>query len=203
MVYWLRRVLALLVILALLMALRWIFFGRGGSTPDAAAAPASSSSPVSGTTPKPSKSAAPTPVASESASSSDGRRTCANSDIEVTASTDAASYPVGSTPKLHLKIQNTSGSSCYREIGAAMNELSIKSGGFHVWSSDDCNSGGSKNSTLMKPSESFSVTVTWPGILSAQGCPSNQPVAKPGSYELYGRNGTLTSAPAVFSLTAP
>ena len=207
-VYWLRRALVVVAILATLLALRWLIFGRGEATSDVAASPSTSSSPAPATeSAKPTPSVdATTPAGSTAtpapvASSGNASPQCANSDISVSVSTDAASYTVGSTPQLHLKIQNSSGTACYRDIGAGMNELHIKSGGYHVWSSDDCNVGGAPQMSLLAPAQSYSVTVTWPGVLSAKGCPANQPVAKGGSYNLYGRNGSVISAPAVFSLT--
>ena len=207
-IYWVRRALVLLAIIVMLLALRWLIFGRGDSTSDVAASPStSSSSTPASESAKPTKSTDPTTSASSSvtptpgATNGTGSPQCANSDISVSVSTDAASYAVGSTPQLHLKIQNSSGTACYRDIGAGMNELHIKSGGYHVWSSDDCNVGGAPQVSLLAPAQSYSVTVTWPGILSAKGCPANQPLAKGGSYNLYGRNGSVISAPAVFSLT--
>ena len=197
-VYWVRRAVVLLAIIAALLALRWVFFGRGDSGSDQGAAPVSSVSPAP-------SSSAPTSASNTAAAqpSTDASPVqCADADLSVTVSTDSASYPVGSTPKLHLKIENTSGSACYRDIGAGMNELKISSGGYHVWSSDDCNAGGAPLVTLLKPAQSYSVTVTWPGVLSSKGCPANQPLAKAGSYDLDGRNGTLISASSTFSLTS-
>jgi hypothetical protein len=119
----------------------------------------------------------------------------------VTASTDAASYTVGSTPRLRMRIQNTSGTACTRDIGAAKNELTISSGDTKVWSSDDCNPGGNEQIATLAPDQSYSVSVTWLGRLSAKGCPTDQPLADKGTYKLVGRNGDVRSTAAVFSLT--
>jgi hypothetical protein len=119
----------------------------------------------------------------------------------VTASTDAASYAVGSTPRLRMRIQNTSDTACKRDVGAAMNELVITSGDTRVWSSDDCNTAGTAQVATLQPGQSYSVSVTWLGRLSAKGCPADQPLAQKGSYKLVGRNGDITSEPAVFALT--
>ena len=59
--------------------------------------------------------------------------------IAVEATTDSSTYPVGSTPKLTLTITNTGDVACKRDVGPKANELEITSGGYHVWSSDDCN----------------------------------------------------------------
>jgi hypothetical protein len=100
-----------------------------------------------------------------------------------------------------MRIQNTSDTACKRDVGAAMNELVITSGAARVWSSDDCNTAGTQQVATLQPGQSYSVSVTWLGRLSAKGCPADQPLAQKGSYKLTGRNGDLTSAPAAFALT--
>jgi hypothetical protein len=207
-VYWVRRAVVLVVLLALVLGVRWLLTGRGGGD-NPQASPTTSSS--AGPTPT---SASPTPAASTTSAkptasatkasatpTSTGVKACAKSQISVTASTDAASYAVGSTPRLRMKIQNTSSTACTRDIGAAQNELLITSGTVRVWSSDDCNPGGNTQLVIMQPGQSYSVSVTWLGRLSKKGCPANQPLASKGTYKLTGRNGDVTSAPASFSLT--
>ncbi len=205
-VYWVRRVLVVLVVLALLLGVRWLLTGRGSDASPGASAPSGSpsssptssptSSPSTTPTPKPSSSATSKPSASSTAVAA-----CPNSAIAVTASTDAASYAVGSTPRLRMRIQNTSSTACKRDVGATKNELVITSGSARVWSSDDCTAGGSPQVVTLAPGQSYSVSVTWLGRLSAKGCPSGQPLAQKGSYALTGRNGDLTSDPAAFALT--
>lgn len=206
-VYWFRRVLVLLVLLVLLLGVRWLLGGRSGGTPVASPTQSSSPSVSPSSTPTSTRSTAtstPTSAATTSASArptSTATPACTKSQIAVTASTDAASYPVGSTPHLRMKIQNTSTTACTRDIGAAQNELVITSGTVRVWSSDDCNPGGTPQVVTMAPGQSYSVAVTWLGRLSQKGCPANQPIASKGTYKLTGRNGDVTSAPAVFALT--
>jgi hypothetical protein len=108
---------------------------------------------------------------------------------------------VGATPRLRMRIQNTSSKPCKRDVGAPQNELVITSGSTRIWSSDDCFPGGQPQVQTIEPGQSYSVTVTWLGKLSQKGCPANQPAAKAGSYKVTGRNGAVVSAPAVFSLT--
>ena len=100
-----------------------------------------------------------------------------------------------------MKIENTSSTACTRDIGAAQNTLLITSGAARVWSSDDCSPGGAPQVVTMAPGHSYSVSVTWLGKLSQKGCPPNEPSATKGTYKLTGRNGEVTSAPAVFDLT--
>ena len=209
-VYWVRRALVLLVVLALLLGLRWLLFGRSSAaSPDASPtqgqSPAASPS-VPATTPASSPSSSPSTKPSTKPStspspSSTGTPACAVKDIKVTASTDAASYPAGSTPRLRMRIQNAGTKACTRDVGAAQNELIITSGAKHIWSSDDCSPGGSAQVATLQPGASYSVSVTWLGRLSQKGCPANQPLATKGSYTLVGRNGDVSSAGAAFSLT--
>lgn len=208
-VYWVRRLLALLVVVALVLGARWVWQRTFGSSSSSGATPSTSpsSSPASPsakpTSPSPSASASTSTSKSPSASpTTTGVPLCADDDIAVTASTDAASYPVGSTPRLRMRIQNTSSKPCRRDIGAAQNELVITSGTARVWSSDDCNPGGSQQVQTIQPGQSYSVTVTWLGKLSKKGCPADMPEAQAGSYKLTGRNSAVTSKPASFSLTS-
>ncbi len=211
-VYWVRRVVVLVVLVALLLGLRWLLVGRsassattGAASPSVSSTPAVSSSATparSTATAKPttSKTATATPSGS-STSAAAGPQPCPKADIAVTASTDAATYPVGSTPRLRMRIQNVGSKACTRDIGAGMNTLLITSGSAHVWSSDDCNPGGSPQVATLQPGSSYSVSVTWLGRLSQKGCPSGQPLAQKGSYTLVGSNGDVSSAGAAFSLT--
>ena len=198
--YWLRRLLVLAVVVALLLGVRWLLTG-GDAEPAAGGSPSPSPSASATETPAPSESPSASPTATGSATPApDGQ--CADSAIAVTASTDAASYTVGSTPRLRMRIENTSGTACKRDVGAAQNELVITSGSTRVWSSDDCNPGGDPNVVTLEPGQSYSVSVTWLGNLSQKGCPADQPLAEAGTYKLTGRNGEVTSEPAVFALTA-
>ncbi len=205
-VYWVRRALVLVVVLTLLLGVRWLLTGRGSSPDPGAAGP--TSSPTAQSSPpaaSPTTSASTKPTASSSAkpsaSASGGVPLCADSDIAVTASTDAASYPVGATPRLRMRIANSSTVACRRNIGADVNELVITSGATAVWSSDDCNPDGNAQLATLAPGQSYSVSVTWLGRLSAKGCPASQPLAQKGTYKLVGRNGDVASPGAVFVLT--
>jgi hypothetical protein len=211
-VYWVRRALVLGVIVLLLVAVAWLLGGRGGAATGALSGPSASPSPshpaatshAPTPTPTTATSRAPSPSASTTRSAAPtavATPACTTSQLTVTASTDAASYPVGATPHLRMRIENTSGKACTRDLGAAQNELVITSGSAHVWSSDDCNPGGTPQVETLTPGQSYSVAVTWLGKLSQPGCPATQPSATKGTYRLVGRNGTIHSTPATFSLT--
>ena len=125
---------------------------------------------------------------------------CADDAIVVTADTDAATYRVGSGAVLTLGITNTSDAPCLRDIGPKANELIITSGGFHVWSSDDCSAGSKSKVATLDPGERFVSTISWDGVMSRKGCPDISKAAKAGSYEVIGRNGHVMSDPTRFSI---
>jgi hypothetical protein len=200
MVYWIRRGAIVLVAITVVIALVWLFGalrGGGGSTgPEASgsAQPSSSSASVA-----PSGSAAP----SASAATSGAPVDCLDSAILVEATTDSSTYPVGSTPKLTLTITNKGDVACKRDVGPKANELTITSGGYHVWSSDDCSTSSKSKVSTLKPGQSYEATITWDGRLSQKdNCSTQGATAKAGRYDLVGRNGKVESASTPFALTS-
>lgn len=199
--YWIRRGAIVVIVLTVLIALWWLIgslFG-GGDAPasDAGAGTAAASAEGSA---QPDASGAPSAQASSQAPAITA---CQDSDIKVTATTDAATYPVGSTPKLTLTIKNTSSATCKRDIGPKANSLEITSGGYHVWSSDDCNASSKSKVMKLQPGQSAVSAITWDGHLSQKGCPNGKgAAAKAGRYAVIGKNDGVTSDPTPFGLTA-
>lgn len=195
-VYWVRRAAIVVLLLTAAVGLWWLFGAlRGSSTPTSSeatpsAAPSSdvvtdaSASPVA-----PSAEAEPAP--------------CPDSVISVKATTDSSTYPVGAKPKLTLAITNTGTVACTRDVGPKANELEITSGGYHVWSSDDCNASDKTKVSLLQPGETVASSITWTGRLSQKGCPDEEGAkAKAGRYDLQGRNGKVKSDPTPFGLSS-
>ena len=203
MVYWIRRGAVILVVLTVLIGLWWLvgsLRGGGGAASDSSSAdPATQSSASSDAgSPEPSSS----PETSESPATTEIVE-CPDSVIKVEATTDASTYPVGSTPKLTLTITNTGTVACKRDVGPKANELEITSGGYHVWSSDDCNASNKSKVVTMQPDEPFGSSITWNGRLSQKGCPDGEGAeAKAGRYDLEGRNGEVISDGTPFALTS-
>jgi hypothetical protein len=195
-VYWIRRGAIVLVVVTLVVALWWLvgsLFGGGSDT-----------SADSGSEPSSSASAAPDASASVAASEAADAEPveCLDSAITVEATTDASTYPVGSTPRLTLTIINSGDVACKRDVGPKANELEITSGGYHVWSSDDCNASSKSKVVTLKPGDKVASSITWNGRLTQKGCPDGEgDEAKAGSYDLVGRNGKVTSEQTPFSLT--
>ena len=195
-VYWVRRGAMVLVIVTVIVVLWWLIAGRGsGEAPAAASASGAASA-------APSAAASGTAAASTAPSIASGEPVaCLDGDVLVEATTDASTYRVGETPSLTLSITNTSGVPCTRDVGPRANELEVTSGGYHVWSSDDCNASDRTKVVTLEPDKPVASSITWKGRLSQPGCPNEGTVAKPGRYEVIGRNGDVESEGTPFALT--
>ncbi|MFL6178529.1 MAG: hypothetical protein ACJ74E_01605 [Actinomycetes bacterium] len=196
-VYWVRRLIVLGVLL-LVFALVWWVWPSGGDD----AGPTSSeptNTPTVSSTPLTS-SPAPSTSETKKDKTKSNKPPCKDSDVEVKVSTDADNYPSDEDPAITFSVENISDKTCSRDIGQAANELQITSGGSQVWSSDDCNPGGEVAVDNLRPGDRFVQTVTWPRIQSAEGCPTPEQDAAPGTYQVIARNGEVLSEPAVFSL---
>lgn len=185
-VYWVRRAAAALVVIAILASIAWLLGGGDEGTPEqAAVAPSAPASAAA--------SPSPSPTSTEPLE-------CPDASILVTAETDQRSYPVGSTPALTLAIENVGTAACIRDVGPKANELEITSGGYHVWSSDDCSASDKSKMTLLQPGDKVASSITWDGLLSSKGCPPDPAKAKAGNYEVTARNGKVESERTRFQL---
>lgn len=201
MVYWIRRLAVVVVLLTLILGAVWLVQAlrhRGGS-----AAPASSASAApSGAVPS-ATDASGSPAAS--GTPADGvTPACPDDVIKVEATTNSATYPLGSTPKLTLAITNTGPAACTRDVGPAANSLEVTSGGYHVWSTDDCTPSTKTKVSTLEPGQKVVASITWDGKLSQKGCPDGAgggPDAKIGRYAVMGSNGAVESDPTPFVLT--
>ncbi len=195
-VYWVRRAAIAVVLITAAVGVWWLFGAlTGSSTPTSSEAmPTSTASDTAetaiteSTTPGvPAEPAEPQP--------------CPDSVILVEATTDASTYGVGEKPKLTLTITNTGDVACIRDVGPKANELEITSGGYHVWSSDDCNASGKSKEAVIDPGQKVASSITWTGRLTQKGCPDGEGAkAKAGRYDLQGRNGKVRSEQTPFAL---
>jgi len=213
MVYWLRRGSIAIVALVIIVGLWWLLGSRSSSdTP----APVASASAAASAVPSAPSSLAPmpTPTASGDAVASapaDSTATeaapageildCKNADIAVVASSDQPSYTLGAKPVLSMTIQNTSAVPCKRDVGPKANSIEVTSGGYHVWSSDDCGAGTQSKIITLKPGKKVGTSIEWNGKVTTKGCPTKGTPAKPGRYQVTAKNLKAKSPAATFSLT--
>jgi len=221
MVYWLRRGSIAVVALVTVVGIWWVVGGQSETpAPTASATPVASSSatPTAPTSlaPMPTPtgsgvaSAVPTDAVASAATTAEplaegvtaeGPVACPNSSIQVAASTDKSSYRRGQDPVLTLSITNIGPVACTRDVGPKANSLTITSGGYHVWSSDDCGAGTTSKIKTLKPNKTLAVSITWDGMVTQKGCPNAGTPAKPGNYQVTGKNMKAKSPESSFTIT--
>jgi hypothetical protein len=197
-VYWMRRGTVLLIVVTLLLGAWWFLGSR------TAAAPGQSVNATEEITEETVDENGEIIVAEEVPATPTEPTECADSAIEVAATTDSSTYRVGQQdPVLTLSITNVGDVACFRDIGSKANELKITSGGYHVWSSDDCATDEQEDITLMKPGQQAVSSITWRSRLSQKGCPDGGKgrKAKAGRYEVVGRNVNIESEGVPFALS--
>ncbi len=215
MVYWLRRGSIAIVALVVVVGLWWLLGSRGSSdTP----APVASASALASAVPSAPTSLAPMPtptasgdaVVSDPASADPGAGDvvatgeildCKNADIAVAATTDKDTYKVGAKPQLTMTIQNIGDVACKRDVGPKANSLEITSGGYHVWSSDDCGASDQSKIITLKPGKKVGTSIEWNGKVTTKGCPTKGTPAKAGRYQVTGKNLKAKSPASTFLLT--
>ena len=200
-VYWRRRAVLLLGLLVLLFLLSRC---TGGDDADPAAESLAASTPVPSSAPS-SPAAAPTSAPSTTPSATPSPTPsavaeCTDEDLTVTTGTDEASYEVGASPQLTLRIENSSGAPCRRGIGAGSVELQVRSGRDRIWSSDDCGGEGRPGVTTLAPGNPKAATVSWNGRRSRPGCTGDTERIEPGTYRLIGRVGKLVVEGEAFTV---
>ncbi len=179
------------VLVAAVALLFWAIgsmFGGGGSSTVAA-----SSSPTA----SPPATSGPSPSAAASASTG----VCKDTDLAVTVAPAKPTFPVGSQSTFVMKVANKGQVPCTRDVGPKNTSFTVTSGGYRVWSSDDCSPGGESKVETIPPGQAYGVQATWNQEISLEGCPSGQPAAKAGSYSVTAASGSVTSPEAPFQLT--
>jgi hypothetical protein len=184
--YWRRRAVLLLAVVAVL------FFAHSCLSGDS---PASKKA-------KPRTTTSPTPAPTTTTVAPVSGAPCPDSSLKLETTTDESTYPVGGAPKITLTVRNTSSVPCTRDLGNGAIELLVYSGDERIWSSDDCGSGHDKDVRPLAPGAGKVIGATWPGKRSAPQCAGTREQAKPGTYQVRARVGTLTMKGAVFHLRA-
>lgn len=192
--YWRRRLVLLVGLVVLALLLRSC---AGGSPKPAAHRTTPSATPSPSASPRatPSATASPTPTRAA------GPLTCADAALTLSAAPAAPTAPAGSTVRFTLTVKNTGSVACRRDLGGGALEVLVYSGNDRIWSSDDCGTDKSVSVQPLPAGGSLQSGVSWLGKRSARGCPKDQPVARPGTYTVRARVGTLRSGASVFRLT--
>ena len=149
-------------------------------------------------------SAAPTVTASTSATPTPTPTItdCVNDTIKVSVTADAQNYVIGQPITIAMRIENTGGVACKRDVGALVNEVYVTNpDGLVVWTSDACQKEAKPQVAVMKAGAVFGNTQVWSGLDSGQNCTNAAADSQPGKYLIYGRNDMVVSKPFAIELT--
>jgi len=142
-IYWRRRLVVILGLLAVIVIVSLIVFRPAPDKPETTAADT-----------KPSSSATPS---STDAPAGDGAE-CAEGVVEVAPITDAGDYGADQQPLLSLSITNTGTTACIFNAGTDAQEYVITSGEEKIWSSKDCQTEPVANAQVLEPGVALTTT---------------------------------------------
>ena len=202
-VYWVRRLLLLVIVLGLVFGVARLLGGGGSGEPGPSASPVAAdptSTPTTlGPTPTPTAaSATPTPtVASSGASpSSGGTRastpasalaapsgTCENSDVSVVPSVASPAY-AGRPVILSLRLTTKVAPACSWVVSPANLAVKVTSGDSRFWSTQDCVGAVPKQAVVVRKDAPTTVSMAWNGLRSDADCTRSTSWADPGYYHV-------------------
>lgn len=188
-VYWRRRLLVGLGLLAVIVVIVLIVVRPGSGDPASAPTPTPSAvAPDAATEEEPTETEEETPAP-------EGE--CDPSVIQLAPVTDAASYAPGVAPKISMSITNTSAAACTYDVGTGAQEYIISSGADRIWSSRDCQTEPAETLRELAPGEVLSTTpFDWDRTRSsADTCEGERPAVTGGgaTYRLAVALGAATS----------
>lgn len=193
-VYWRRRLIVGIGLLAVILVIILIVVqpGRGDPTPASTTSPPASEETADGE-----ETDAPAPPAGEAGS-------CDPSQVTVTAITDAAEYQPGVTPMLSFSVTNTSGAACTYDVGSDRQVYVITSGEDEIWNSTHCQTEPVPANQSLEPNKPVSSPpIGWDRTRSAPDTCDIERTAAIGegaTYRLTVSVGDSVSEPATFLL---
>jgi len=210
-VYWRRRVVVLVVLLAVLGGAGWLgstlLTDRGGE--DAAAVDAAvpqpalervvpSLSAVATPAPPPVPEAVVEPAPAVPEPVAGGPCTDDMVGLEVRAPASAA---VGSKPTFEIAVANLSAVPCVRALDKGLEEIVLLDpAGNRVWGSNDCFPETGSDLRTLAPGEVVVIPLVWGGLTSEPTCTAERGTPAPGPYVLRARLDTKVSADAAITL---
>ncbi|MFC0680562.1 hypothetical protein ACFFGH_22250 [Lysobacter korlensis] len=158
-VYWRRRIVVGLGLLAVIVAIVLIVIrpGQGGATPPSDP-PASSPAPSQSAEPDAGETAEPDTDAEEEQPADGSPAACSAASVTLEAVMDKDNYAAGELPQLSLKVTNTGATPCVLEAGTDVQEYRITSGSDLIWSSSHCLQNPQPSEIVLKPEQSVSPT---------------------------------------------
>jgi len=213
-VYWRRRLVALLIAMAVLSLITWAFFGALGLSAGPAATPADGgashgqaapggsgpggagqASVGGGNTQSPKSSPAALPAGAGARS-----RPCSHGDVVLSLLASQAAYASPRLPQFSIDVVGTGQPTCTFNVGARHVALVIRSGSVRVWSSADCPRGSGSLILDLQRGVPTALSITWNRQTSSPGCTGPSSAMPAGTYSATVTDGGLASNSVTFRL---
>jgi hypothetical protein len=188
-VYWFRRALVLVVLVALLFVLIRVF--GGGDDPKNSAAtdpgPDPSSAPTVVPTPTPgAKTSGSTTSTKTSEPASAGTETpkdvdCTGKDVKIDVVPATRRLASGNSMNLVIQLSAVR-EECRVAVDPTVLSLTITSGKDQIWTTEHCEKVVPRATLVLAKSKQSTTTIPWDGRRSRPGCLPGQLQAKPGTY---------------------
>jgi hypothetical protein len=210
-VYWRRRLVALLIAMAVLSLLTWAFLGALGLS---ASPPATSAHGGTGQAQGAAGGSGPSgagqggvgagntqsPNSRPAARSGSSPRACSRGDVVLSLLASQSAYASSRLPQFSIDVVGTGQSTCTFNVGARHVALVVRSGSVRVWSSADCPRGSGSLVLDLQRGVPTTLSITWNRQTSSPGCSGPSSAMPAGTYSATVSDGALTSNSVTFRL---
>lgn len=183
-VYWFRRALVLVVLVALVFVLIRVL--GGGSDPKNSAASAPEQNPSSGPTSTPTpgdKTSEPGKKTSESPKTTEPPKDvkCTGDDVTIDVLPASRTLAAGNSMNLVIQLSATR-DECKAAVDPTELSLTITSGKDQIWTTEHCEKVIPRSTLVLAKGKQSPAIILWDGRRSRPGCLPGQLQAKPGTY---------------------
>jgi hypothetical protein len=200
-VYWTRRLLVLVVALALVFGVARLLGGGGpgGDAPSARPVGADQTTAAASTSPTPTATGTPTAGSGSPAASPSGTPTgrtgsatpapatpsgaCENSDIIALPSVASPAY-AGGTVIVSVTLTTRTAPACTWDVSADALVIKVTSGDERFWSTQDCIDAVPDQSVVVRKDLPTTIALKWHGMRSDKDCTTSTSWAEPGYYHV-------------------
>jgi hypothetical protein len=218
-VYWRRRLIALLAVLAVLSLVAWAFFGaldlgsgssgaagsRGGASQaghgGSGAGGARQGGAAGGVSPSPAPPASSGPAGHGRGAARP--QPCASGSVVLSVLASQSDYSGRQLPAFTVDVVSTAGSTCTFNVGGRRLVLVIQSGSKRIWGSADCPRGTGSLISDLERGVPTTLSITWDRQSSRQGCTGPSQALPAGTYTATATNNDgLDSNTVTFRLSS-
>lgn len=125
---------------------------------------------------------------------------CGWRNIVLSLFSEQTTFGPGQLPTFSVNVVSTAPADCSYNLGSKHLVLVIREGPVRIWSSADCAPAPGDLLSALKRGVPTSILISWNRQTSSPGCsgPANQ--APAGTYTVFARQGSVTTAPISFRL---